>query len=81
MGKHFHVQGAVKIFLPKEALISSLPAGTQLMREEMKILFVLTGVSSSYLCSFGGIQMNPLNITNVPPVFGKKIFTAPWTTG
>ena len=24
--------------------------------------------------------MNPLNITNVPPVFGKKIFTVPWTT-
>jgi hypothetical protein len=24
--------------------------------------------------------MNPLNITNVPPVFGKKIFSVPWTT-
>jgi hypothetical protein len=80
MEKHSHVQGKVKIFLPKEALISSLPAGTQLMPDEMKIRFVLTRVSSSYLCSFGGIQMNPLNITNVPPVFGKKIFTVPWTT-
>src|SRR5512139_1880331 len=30
---------------------------------------VLTEFSSSYQCSFDGIQMNPLNRTDVPPVF------------
>jgi hypothetical protein len=45
MGKHSHVQGTVKIFLPKEALISSLPAGTQLMPDEMKILLYLAGLA------------------------------------
>jgi hypothetical protein len=45
MGKHSHVQGTVKIFLPKEALISSLPAGTRLMPDGMKILVYLPGLA------------------------------------
>jgi hypothetical protein len=49
MGKHSRVQGTAKIFLPKEALISSLPAGTQSRasrdRDEMKILLYLPGLA------------------------------------
>jgi hypothetical protein len=28
----------------------------------------------------GGIQLKAFYLTNVPPIFGKKIFTVPWTT-
>jgi hypothetical protein len=28
----------------------------------------------------GGIQLKAFYLTNVPPIFGKKIFTIPWTT-
>ena len=44
-GKYSRVQGTVKIFLPKEALISSLPAGTQLIPDEMKIFLYLPGLA------------------------------------
>jgi hypothetical protein len=47
MGKHSHVQGTVKIFLPKEAMISSLPAGTQIMPDEMKIPLYLPGLAQA----------------------------------
>jgi hypothetical protein len=39
-----------------------------------------TGVSSNLPTFLGGIQVKAFYLTNVPPVFGKKIFTVPWTT-
>ena len=42
------------------------------------ILF--TRVSSNLPTFLGGIQLKAFYLTNVPPIFGKKIFTIPWTT-
>jgi len=66
--------------LPKEALISSLPAGIELILGRNENHIVFTRVRSTCLCSFGGTLVNPLDITNVPPVFGKQILAIPWTT-
>ena len=42
------------------------------------ILF--TRVSSNLPTFLGGIQLKAFYLTNFPPIFGKKIFTIPWTT-
>jgi hypothetical protein len=79
-GGRYHVQGTAKICLPKEAVISSLSAVYELVPEGKWKSYLFTRVSSNLPTFLGGIQLKAFYLTNVPPIFGKKIFTVPWTT-
>ncbi len=46
----------------------------------MEIIFYLHEVRSNLPTFLGGIQLKAFYPTKVPPIFGKKLFTVPWTT-